>query len=198
MKKNDEQILKYLSGLMNQDEKILFEREMSSSSELKKDFDNIEQEFKKLLEVKDIAVNETYFANLTPRVKEKLKLAGKKSWYAKLYYVVPVTAAVLVAIMFWPREEITFNDHTAQLTSEIVNNLDDEQIADKVFSEVYNTDELLIDTKDENIFSVALPEEITITKSKLFSEIDIAYFDYSVLDEISDEEINSIYQKINK
>ncbi len=198
MKKNEEKILKYLSGLMNEGEKIQFEKELTNSSELKNDFDNINQKLGELLEVKDAAVSETYFTNLTPRVREKLKRSDRKSWYAKLYYIVPVTAAVLVTIMFWPKEEITFSDHTAQLTDEIVNNLDNEQIADKVFSEVYNTEELLVDTKDENIFSISLPDEVAITNNKLFSEIDIAYFDYSVLDEISDEEINSIYKKINK
>lgn len=196
MKKNNEQILKYLSGLMNESEKTQFENELQKSQVLKNEYEEIQKHLAEMIELKSASLNETYFNNLLPKVKERINSKEKIILYKRLYYLVPVTAALLITIMFWPGTEQSLSEYTSQLTDEIINNIDYESVADHAFSEVYYTNELLYDSYNNDVFSISLPDDISISKEQLYNEIDIASYDYSILNDLSEEELKSIYNKI--
>lgn len=196
MKKNNEQILKYLSGLMNESEKTQFENEIQNSKVLKNEYEEIQKQLSEMIKLKSASANETYFNNLLPKVKERINSKEKMGLYKKLYYLVPVTAAVLITILFWPGTEQSLGEYTSQLTDEIINNIDYESVADHAFSEVYYTNELLYDSYNNDLFSISLPDDVPISKEQLYNEIDIASYDYSFLNDLSEEELKSIYNKI--
>ncbi len=182
---------------MNESEKTQFENELQKSQVLKNEYEEIRKQLTEMIELKSVSVNETYFNNLLPKVKEKINSKEKMVLYKRLYYLVPVTAALLITIMFWPRTEKSLDEYTSQLTDEIINNIDYRSVADHAFSEVYYTNEFLYDSYNNNdVFSISLPDDITISKEQLYNEIDIASYDYSFLSDLSEEELKSIYNKI--
>ncbi|MCH8326727.1 MAG: hypothetical protein IIB83_09265, partial [Bacteroidetes bacterium] len=70
----DEKILEYLDGQLNEDEKILFEKEIISSTELKKIYEEYISVQSKLNEFKDIQVDETYFNGIVPEFSKGLEI----------------------------------------------------------------------------------------------------------------------------
>lgn len=98
MKRNEE-ILRYLSDLMSGEEKKKFESELSSSEELRNEFELYTSKLGGLKELAEIKEDSPYFQNLLPRVRTRIEKEKKLKWIPRLAYIVPTaTAVILLAI----------------------------------------------------------------------------------------------------
>jgi hypothetical protein len=71
--KNDERIIKYLEGELREEERVLFEKDLSNSETLQSDFADYKKVLKAFDEQKSFDTEKTYFNNLVPVIREKLE-----------------------------------------------------------------------------------------------------------------------------
>jgi hypothetical protein len=197
MKKNEEKILNYLSELMTEDERKFFEHELSLSEELRDDFENIKHSLNDLNVTNKIEVNEIYFANLLPRLRNKLDVK-KKFWQLRnLSYIVPTAAAAVVVFMFIFNSQGNYKMDYKEVANEVVNNISDNEVSDKYLTELETDPANTIISENNSELSVQIPFEIELnneTISKLFdnSETD----NYTTLGKLSDNDLEKIYNRI--
>lgn len=198
MKKINDEILKYLSEMMSDTERREFENKLNTSAELKKQLDEAEQMLNNLTAVNDTAVNEQYFANLLPRARMKMEKKKKIGIVKKISLAVPVLAsAVILFFLFSPEKVRVIEDQPQVLVNNVLENVSDKEIAEQVINDVYFESSMMYGESSELLSETELPENITVSKDKLFSVVDLAYTDYSTLQNLSDEDFNEIYQKLS-
>lgn len=198
MKKINDEILKYLSEMMDDLERREFENKLNTSAELKKQLDEAEQMLNNLTAVNDTAVNEQYFANLLPRARMKMEKKKKIGIVRKISLAVPVLAsAVILFFLFSPEKVRVIGDQPQVLVNNVLENVSDKEIAEQVINDVYFESSMMYGESSELLSETELPENITVSKDKLFSVVDLAYTDYSTLQNLSDEDFNEIYQKLS-
>ena len=200
---NREKILKYLSDLMNRDEKREFESLLENDSELQEEFNSIKKSLATLKRDSEPEVNETYFVNLLPRARSKME--KKKKGIAFGMKLVPPVAALIfliVSTMFFSRsfedQFFTFNEIQSLLSA---NNLTaaDKAKLDLVIEENYYDFVNVTNTEgndlENELSTVNLqPEEIEQVE---ISDIP-AEEDYQYIDNISQKDFNKIYEAIKK
>ncbi len=200
---NREKILKYLSDLMNRDEKREFESLLENDSELQEEFNSIKKSLATLKRDSEPEVNETYFVNLLPRARSKME--KKKKGIAFGMKLVPPFAALIfliVSTMFFSRsfedQFFTFNEIQSLLSA---NNLTaaDKAKLDLVIEENYYDFVNVTNTEgndlENELSTVNLqPEEIEQVE---ISDIP-AEEDYQYIDNISQKDFNKIYEAIKK
>lgn len=198
MKKINDEILKYLSDMMDDREKREFENKLNTSAELKKQLDEAEQMLNNLSAVNDTAVNEQYFTNLLPRARMKMEKKKKIGIVKKISFAVPVLAsAVMLFFLFSPEKVRVIEDQPQVLVNNVLENVSDKEIAEQVVNDVYFESSMMYGESSELLSETELPENITVSKDKLFSVVDLAYTDYTTLQNLSDEDFNEIYQKLS-
>jgi hypothetical protein len=105
MQKINEELLKYLSGIPNEDEKKAFEEKLEKSVELTEQLHSA-KEILSGFDVKNIPVNENYFNNMIPLVRRRIDSQKRFFTFKKLYYLAPALTVIFLAILFYPRVEI--------------------------------------------------------------------------------------------
>ena len=73
MKTNEEKILKYLSGLLGENERTDFEKELSLSKELHDEFMYLKSRIDFLKLDHEIPLDERYFANMLPLMRKRME-----------------------------------------------------------------------------------------------------------------------------
>lgn len=196
MKKNSDDILKYLSGMMGKSEMKLFDEKLKTSEELKSLFQNA-KEILSGLDLKNIHANETYFNNLVPRIRHKLVTGKKYSMRNKIYYLAPALSIVLLAIIFYPRSKNIPGTNYQELAEVVVNNLNDREVTDKYMSD-YILAPTLSTPDDYSDFTLGL--ENTTDK------IPDSYFELSVnsnaetiglLNNMPEDELEELYAELS-
>jgi len=199
MKKISDEILKYLSDMMNDREKREFENKLSASAELKTELAEAEQMLNDLSAINDTAVNEQYFANLLPRARMKMEQKKKFGIVKKMSFAVPVLAsAIIVFFLFAPKPVQDISEQHQALVNDVLENVNDTDVVRKVLDDVYLESSMMYGGSNEMLGETELPENITVSEDKLFSIVDLAYTDYSTLQNLPDEDFNEIYEKLSK
>ncbi|MGE5354256.1 MAG: hypothetical protein ACM3P0_19375 [Acidobacteriota bacterium] len=202
MKTNDE-ILKYLAGLLSEEEKRAFELEVEKSPLLKKE---LEKKASVLSGIKALGQTETgshYFENLLPKVRRKLEARKGKAFrfYPRLAYVIPVLA-VIATFIFKPFGFNPFYKATTTGQAEFTKTVS--QMNDEVKTEVLSN---LMENETGTIQAEALPDNAAeavenTMGEELYKESDSKsqYLDNDeLINSISSDEAESIYQNmINK
>ena len=98
MKSKDE-ILKYLSELMTENEKASFEKELASSDELKNELARYKNFLSGLNISNEIPDDSHYFQNLLPKVRMKLDKQKSRKWIPQFGYLIPTATAVFLILM---------------------------------------------------------------------------------------------------
>lgn len=185
MEKNKEQILKYLSELMTENEKRIFENELNVNSNLKNDY----EKFINLIKVDKSLTNEKYFTNLLPKVKIKLE-EEKKYYHKKLAYGIPslIVTIVLVVLLIntnLKNNSIEFDDklNDPQIFSEYISEVDDES-KEKYFDIISSQDITNIEIQNED------------EKNKLISIYDSILDDERIYLALNDSEYNKLINEI--
>ena len=198
MKKNDERILKYLSELMSENERLNFEQELVNSKELKSDFDSINNQLEGASLTKTVDADERYFANLLPRVHGRIEKRNKFISWKTAYYFVPTAAAVVVFSLLIFHSKVDFETQYKDLASEVVNNFSDQEVSEKYFTELESNpaDAILPQNSDE--FSIQIPADLEISSESYTQLIDNSVSeDYKTLSRLSDKELEIVYEKLN-
>ena len=189
MKSNKEKVIKFLSGLMTEEEKKEFETELNSSPELKlllEKYSNNMSELKMLSEVK---VDESYFNTLIPKMREKLEVKKSRPLIYRFAPAIPaltLSIFILVNILYLNfKTTNTFDDTLANLVAgsdsttiaEFVNDYSSSYLED------YSTDYNL----PEDYFS-----DIELTGQLRAEVID----SYNLYENLSEEDVDYIYNNL--
>jgi len=198
MKKNEERILKYLSDSLNEKERTEFEKEISLSKELHDEFMFMKSQIDSLKLDHEIPLDERYFANLLPRIKNRLEKRNFAYYSKRIYYIAPTLAAVVVLLMFILKPSALPENQYKTLANEIVNNISDQEVSQKYFYEI-ESDPASIELtfKEENLNS-DLTADVDVNNDELISLIEKNYSDdYSTLSKLSDNELEVIANNLN-
>lgn len=198
MKTNKEKILKYISGQLTQEELIIFEDELKKSDQLKTDYDNIKLQLDDLSNRNEFRTNETYFANLLPRVYQRID-KKKRFWkFGGIYYLVPTASAVVVLFLFLLNTKTNYDTGYKELANEVVNNLSDQEVSDKYLTEleIDPTDYVLNQNNDE--LNVQIPSDLELNSDSYTRLIGNPLAnEYSTLRNLSEDDLETVYEKLN-
>ncbi|MFA5805929.1 MAG: hypothetical protein WC879_14935 [Melioribacteraceae bacterium] len=198
MKTNKEKILKYISGQLTNEEQIIFEEELKKTDQLKTDYDNIKLQLDDLSTRKEFETNEIYFANLLPRVYQRID-KKKKFWkFGGIYYLTPTASAVVVLLLFLLNTKTNYDTGYKDLANEVVNNLSDQEVSDKYLTEleIDPTDYVLNQNKDE--LNVQIPSDLELNNDSYTRLIGNPLAnEYSTLRNLSENDLETVYEKLN-
>ncbi len=120
MNNHKDKILKYLSGLMTHDEAVNFEKEIRDSAELNSLLQKYNRNLSDLKELSNIKVEERYFINLLPRIRNKFVREKKDSFILRIASALPaIVLSIFVAVNFLYINFEIQNDFSSVLTEAI-------------------------------------------------------------------------------
>ena len=196
MKKNNEEILKYLSGMLDEVDKQAFEEKLKTSEELTQQFNSIKgmlTGFKK----QDINVDENYFINIIPRFREKIN-SRKNKLRKTIYYLAPTLTIVILAVLLYPYNSTSFDNGYRELAEIVVDNIDDAEVSNKYFNNI---------GLEPGYSTLAVNDEFTLGLENTINKIPDSYLNNIVeysnsetfysLENYSDEELNNLYEGLN-
>lgn len=197
MKKNDEKILKYLSNLMTDEETTAFKKELEISESLRKEFEIIKQKILQISSVKNPDINDLYFANLIPKVQQKIssnKSLWKKTYF---YYVVPTVSAAAIIFFLFFNTKNNFEAQYKEVATEIVSSISDNEVSEKYIKEIENEPvEAIINGSD--VMEIKIPAEIKIDNENYIKLIGNPIMEeYSSMDHLSDSQLEKVYNKLS-
>ncbi|OGU69363.1 MAG: hypothetical protein A2279_11110 [Stygiobacter sp. RIFOXYA12_FULL_38_9] len=195
MNANSERILRYLSELMDDREKIEFKKELETNSALA---DELSQQ-KTILEnlsIENIEADERYFGSLIPKVRSRIEKPAKAKFITRLAFGLPTLVVVVIVGVVFFKSGFNSNNGNTEIVNQIIENIDDEIVSSKYISDL----DLDVNTTYKTLNDKAESQEIVYdeqTKNKI-----LAIYDYPLSDELlsvqslSKEELTSIYSKI--
>lgn len=187
----DEKILEYLDGQLNEDEKILFEKEIISSTELKKIYEEYISVQSKLNEFKDIQVDETYFNGIVPEFRKRLEIKKKARRIFLFSFANSLAAIIILYFVLSPNGNNLNLDEAAKNWTENDFNYAIEYVAQQNIGvdiiDDYNTTEI------DSVISSMLTDELNLSNnSTVYNTID-----YNTLStQMNSNDINYLYKEI--
>lgn len=196
---NDERILKYLSGLLNEEEIKLFEAEIARSDELKERLKSVKNSLDKMKSAAEPEVDETYFVNLTPIIKEKSAKSVKKKFIPQISFVVSTIAAALIFIFYYG------NNSKNDDFSLAGNLLEDSSVIKEVndyFSNPLDEDFLYYSVEENSPTAEFNPNYELINENEAFEELMTINLpvvdDYELLDNIGNTDLLELEKAIKE
>jgi hypothetical protein len=195
MQKINEDILKYLSGIFNENEKNAFEEKLKTSGELASQFSKT-KEVLSGFDLGNISVNENYFNNMIPLVRRRMDSQKRFFTFKKLYYLAPALTVVLLAILFYPRTEDSFQNHYQELAQIVATNIGDTDVSNKYLEEnaIDPSYDIVASDKD---FTVGLEDVVNSIPDSYLSRINNTEA-YQSLDDLSDDDLNKLCKELNE
>lgn len=196
MKKIDEIILKYFAGLMNSVERDRFESDLKHDSKLKKRFIELENRLNDLRLVKESKINDPYFDNLVPKIRERISSKKQYSIFNKYRLVIPMAAAVLILFMLMPVYNNEFTDQSVSLADEVIKNINDDEIAYNLIND-YSMESALSNSINGNGLELYLPENVSLSLNTISPYVDISRLDYTEIEDLSNPEFEKLYNNLS-
>lgn len=195
MNANSERILRYLSELMDDREKIEFKKELETNSALA---DELSQQKTTLenLSIASIEADERYFSSLIPKVRSRIEKPTKANLLPRLAFGLPTLIVVVIIGVVFLKPGFNSLNGNSDIVNEVIENIDDEIVSSKYISDL----DLDVNITYKTLNDKAESQEIVYdeqTKNKI-----LAIYDYPLSDELlsvqslSKEELTSIYSKI--
>ena len=197
MQMNEEKILKYLSNLMTDEETTAFKKELEISESLRKEFEIIKQKILQISSVRDPDINDLYFANLIPKVQQKIS-SNKSLWKRTyFYYVVPTVSAAAIIFFLFFNTKNNFEAQYKEVATEIVSSISDNEVSEKYIKEIENEPvEAIINGSD--VMEIKIPAEIKIDNENYIKLIGNPIMEeYSSMDHLSDSQLEKVYNKLS-
>jgi hypothetical protein len=196
--KIDKRIILYLDNQMNDEEKRIFEVELSKSVELSKQMES----YKSIMHSMKIDENDfhdqDYFVNLIPRFRKNLS-SNKKSSKVRTAYAFTAAASVLViVILIFNPFRSSENDSLEKLISTFSEN-EAVEILEYYSDDLSNIKTEQLNGTSDSLFSGLISSELSLQETDLnrlvsADEISIE----SIYSEIKSEEADLIYNEILK
>ena len=187
----DEKILQYLDGQLTKDEKILFEKELNSSPELKKKYEEYISVQSKLNEFKDIKVDETYFNRIVPEFRNRLEIKKKTRRIFLFSFTNSLAAIIILYFVLSPNgNNLNLDEAVKNWTENDFNyaiEYVDQQNSGFDIIDDYNTTEI------DSVISSMLTDELNLSNnSTVYNTID-----YNTLStQMNSNDINDLYKEI--
>lgn len=199
MKTNNENILKYLSDLMEEGERKIFEAELSKSTELKEKLTETRERLMNMKVYAESTLDERYFGNLLPRVHQKLKKERKPQFAEIIYYFVPYTAAAIIGLLFLFKPTNNFDSEYKDLAGKVVNNITDRDVATKYFDETDIGHVYAEHANSNNSLSSLIPANLNVNDESASKILNGTVMDeYASLYGYSDDELKTIAANLDK
>ncbi len=198
--KNDEIILKYLSDLMDEDEKKQFEIRLGKDQNLKNDFESINNKLNTFTDTNVIETDSSYFINLMPKMRNKIERKERN----RILTLAPIisfgVAALLIFFLQLPKimhKDTPDNYAAIDDLSSILSDLETTYLND-YFEGSYIYDYAYYDDRHTgDIFDLYLNQQINIENGFDLRNGDYIDQEISVeLNDFSDEEIGIIYEEL--
>jgi len=178
--KNDNEVIRYLSGMMNKTEENEFIHKLNNSTILREEFDKMQAELNCIKNLDNPKIDGKYFINLRVKVKERMD-ERKKKFIPKFASALALSVIIIVFLskLFVPSEGNITDKEQISWDEYFASSQDNEELPfDVVFSEdieAYTTEERLnyvhkINAVQSNDFLLSLPELDTKTISELESK----------------------------
>jgi hypothetical protein len=197
MKNDDKIIVKYLSQLMSDDEKLIFENELVESPELNDAKIRIEQTISELKLPEEI-IDERYFNNLLPRVHERLDKENATSLIGKLFYLIPTIAAGIIGLVFLFKPNYTPEINYRALAAEIVNNMSDKEVSGRYFDEMQTDPTPISMTDKTSDLSSLIPSGVELNDEVVSKYLNVSSVEeYSTLHDLSENDLEKISNNLN-
>jgi hypothetical protein len=196
MEKNNDRIIKYLSDLMDSEERAAFQAELNCSAGLKAE---LEKFAVTLSEMKhgNIDADERYFASLLPKVRAKVE---KKSFMARipgLVYTAPTLVVITLIGLFIFKPNVSKDISSNTLVQEMIKNLDDEKVSQKYLTELELDVNHAYDMSEDNGIS-QLQDMDEAAKQRILTLYEAPVSeDLLNMQNLSEDELKTIYTKIS-
>lgn len=193
----DEQIRKYLDGELTGKELEKFQTEINNSTELKRLIDSYTNTLNQIKKLENDDIENPYFINILPRFRRKIE----KKRYLKLKpsFAFGSVALVLIAVI----TIFIFTNNEESLTDEniITNEINSEELDSYLsnYNQNFTSLQLAKDVPDEydSLLSTVMINELDLSNNSDEYFVDITSNEfYGVIDELSTEEAESIYNTL--
>ena len=197
--KNEEKIRKYIEGELSGEELINFEKEINNSPELKKEIDSLRNVLNQFKKLKNVNADENYFTNILPRFRESTY--KQKQLRIKPSFAVGSILIVLITIIVF---FITTNKEDAIEDEQItLQQLDNEELKTYLnnYSQDLTTSQLTENIPEDydSLFSSMMADELSLNGYSGDYLVDVTSNEFdNILDELSEEEIDNIYNNLIK
>ena len=192
MNKN-EQIRKYLDGELSGEELKNFETEINNSPELKNFVDSYRNTLNQFQKIENVNSEESYFINIVPRFHESMR--NKKRLKLKPAFAFSSIALVLISILL-----VFILNKDNQVISP-VHEISSEELSSYLKSNPHDYYEMQltesVPQEYDSLFSSIFFNELNIDDNSGKYLVDVTGNEfYNILDEISDEDAESIYSSL--
>jgi len=193
--KNEEKIRKYLDGELTGEELLKFEEEINNSSELKRTIDSYKNTLNQYRRFSNPDIQNSYFVNIIPEFRERIK--KKKESKLKPVFVLGSVSLVIISLLvifiFNKDREIMYNDNI------VLQDIESEELNSYVnnYSRDFNSIQLTEVVEYDSLFNSMILNELNINGNSgdYFADVTGNEF-YTILDELSEEEIDGIYNAL--
>jgi len=193
--KNEEKIRKYLDGELTGEELLKFEEEINNSSELKRTIDSYKNTLNQYRRFSNPDIQNSYFVNIIPEFRERIK--KKKESKLKPVFVLGSVSLVIISLLvifiFNKDREIMYNDNI------VLQDIESEELNSYVnnYSRDFNSIQLTEVVEYDSLFNSMILNELNINGNSgdYFADVTGNEF-YTILDELSEEEIDGIYNTL--
>lgn len=196
MKKNNEEILRYLSGLMTPDETDNFLNKLKADASFKREFDKINGILSDFGTIRDSELNETYFNNLVSRVREKLPSYRRRKLLKEYAFIAPTVIVVLLVSYLTLRDIKSEIDSVDSFAGEVVKYIDNDELADNLMKD-YSFESVISYQSSGNDLDIYIPENLNIPVNNISHYVDFAKLDYSQIENISGAELEKLYNNLS-
>ena len=190
--KTNEWIIKYLDNQLTSEEKISFDKQLESSDEFKREFENFLLFKKKIDTLKEIKLKSDYTDTILPEFHKNYQGKKPESIRKALSYAFGLIVMIIVSVAVL---RIFFNN-TSKVSGDLekfTQSLDDNEKLDLLTNLSSNDDVYSIISGKE---FVDMLEKDLVVNSKVMENYDISYQD--IIGSLSKSEADKIYNEILK
>jgi hypothetical protein len=191
MNKDEELVIRYLSGELSRDELLNIELKINNSPELKKFYEEYSKVFNKVNEQKSVEGNYYYFENILQRFYSGNKSDIRKGFFRSLAYASIIIIFMSVSYIFFndyqSKGEINLNTITQEVSSDQILKIIDE------YSLVDNSD--LTSISPNSFLDQQINSFYDNSLQNIANHLEVS----DITDQLSESETNRIYSElINK
>ena len=191
----DERILQYLDGQLTDSEKENFEKELNSSPELKKKYEEYLLTQAELKNFQKIEVDETYFNGIIPEFRKRIEIKKKTKRIFSFSFANSLAAIIILYFVLKPSvDNLNLNEVVKQWTENDFNNAIeyvDQQYTALDIDDSYNSADL------DSVISSMLTDELNLTSNYNSYQIIDNTIDYnSISSQINNKEASNFYKEI--
>jgi hypothetical protein len=199
----DDRIILYLDGQLSEKDKLDFENELKENDELKSQMEKYKSFFSSINSLKNIEIDEVYFANNIPRFRGKLDKKRKFVLVPKFSLI--LSTAVAVFLIFF----LILNNNKTETSTKSLNTLvknanqNEMQAVFDTYTNNLNLPDALnastiTDTNTSSVINQSFFNELHLSQNEVQKYLNSQNIDYNnLISGLGDHEIETLYNELN-